>query len=259
MKYYLAEACQNTFVLFDCLHVSQVNGEFLSLAHDCLKRESRDDVLILVNGRIEKGAYYARMVVLGLDGALGEFCGNGARACAAYLFDRFSQIGRIFLESPWGIHPLERHGENMYSIKLPSASFDWNPKFIVDLEQCELDYVEMIEPHLIIAEEMSEEELLSVGRALNQRRELFPRGINVNAYHFLEDGALYVKTYERGVQRLTKSCGSGSIACVAHSQIKGCKQIVTAGGALEITIQEEGVVLKGPAFFFDSDRRERGG
>jgi len=249
VNYYLAEACQNTFILFDCLPVSEVDEPFLLKAHRCLEEEGRDDALILVGGRTQQDAFYARMIVLGQDGALGEFCGNGARACSAYLFRQYPQFQKFFLITPWGAHPLARYGEDIYSIKLPPARFEGNKKFIV---QCPENlknffYAEMIEPHLIVQEKMSDEMLLSIGKELNQRRDIFPLGINVNAWHVLEEGTLYVKTYERGVQRLTRSCGSGSICCAAFYKSRGSVRIIAPGGEMEVILQEDGVELKGPA------------
>lgn len=252
MKYHLAEACQNTFVLFDCLDSSAVDDAFLHMVHHCLAEEGRDDALILMDGKAQDDAFYARMIVLGLDGTLGEFCGNGARACAAYLFEHYPMVRNFFLVTPHGVHPLAKHGERTYSIKLPPARFQLNEKFIASREhfnaECGLHYVEMIEPHLIVERKMSDEDLFSLGRKLNQKKDLFPLGINVNAWHTLNDETLYVKTYERGVQRLTQSCGTGSMSCASFYKKLGKVHVSTPGGHLEIQLGQDGIELKGAAF-----------
>ncbi len=245
MKYILAEACQNTFLLFDCLDASHID---LAEAHRSLVLEDRDDALILVGGKGEGDAFTARMIVLGHDGALGEFCGNGARSCAAYLFAHYPQYARFFLETKWGKHELLQHGEGIYSVKLPSARFEQNSHFMTAALDS-FSYVEMIEPHLTFHGKLSDKELFSMGQELNAKRDIFPLGINVNAWHELEEGVLSVKTYERGVQRLTRSCGTGSLACAASYQSSGLVKVMTPGGQLETFIQGDGVVLKGPARF----------
>ena len=50
MKYLLSEANQNTFVLFDCLHEGIKDTKFYEWVHGILRKEDRDDALILTGG-----------------------------------------------------------------------------------------------------------------------------------------------------------------------------------------------------------------
>jgi diaminopimelate epimerase len=146
---------------------------------------------------------------------------------------------------------------------LPPASFALNQAFIADVEAYKnlggVCFVDMLEPHLIIQEALMDEELLLIGRKLNQRVDVFPHGINVNAWHLLENGHLFVKTYERGVQRLTRSCGTGSVSCAAFCKSRGNMFVSTPGGELAITMHKEGIELKGPAFFFCKNKIRKEG
>src|SRR3990172_4448657 len=261
--YYLAEAIQNTFIIYDGLKHSVLDKAFLLRIHSHLIKENRDDAMILVDGQTKDNAFYARMIVLGVDGEFGEFCGNGSRACAAYLFEHYPQYQKIFLVSNRGTHQLHRYQDGTYSTHLPFVNFEINPKFVAQPEKFErnnsfyslafdgkhLFYADAIEPHLVIQEEISDEELEQLGRAINQQKELFPLGINVNACRILKDNAIRVRTYERGVQRLTQACGTCSCcssACYLKGQ-EGQVQVTTMGGQLEITLLSDGLRLKGPA------------
>jgi diaminopimelate epimerase len=257
MNYYLAEACGNTFVLFDCIEKDTVDSNLLKQIHGCLVAENRDDALILLGGEMEGKKLQANMLVLGLDGALGEFCGNGSRAVACYLYKTYDQFTSFFLKTPWGTHPLIKENETIFSIKLPQPSFKYNSKFISDPSKIPkgFHYVEMLEPHLIVQKPLSDEELLSIGRKLNLQKEIFPLGINVNAWQILDHNTLLVKTYERGVQRLTQSCGSGSICCAAFYQGKDVIDILTPGGSLNVLFQKDGVQLKGAACVSYKERK----
>ncbi|MBS0626347.1 MAG: diaminopimelate epimerase [Verrucomicrobia bacterium] len=243
MEYQLAEACQNTFILFDCLEKQKIDEEFLQEAQKLLKKENRDDALILIGAQSDQNSLSAQMLVLGWDGTLAEFCGNGSRCAAAYLFQHYPGYENYFLNS----HRLERHGEKVYSIQLPSPSFELNPRFVSEEPLFGLQYVETLEPHLVYFGKMGDEELLALGQEINRRKDLFPLGINVNACEVLGSRELYVKTYERGVQRLTRSCGTGSMACAAAFQSKGSVHVLTPGGKLEIDLREDGIALKGEA------------
>lgn len=247
MNYFLAEACKNTFVLFDYMKCSSIPPHLLLEVLITLRVEQRDDALILTQAETKGDSLFINMLVLGPDGAFGEFCGNGARACAAYLFEHYPNFKSYFLKTQWGLHPLLRHHEGVYSIQLPPHRCEANSKFIMQVP-AGFHYVEMIEPHLIIESAMSDEELLGLGKKLNQQKSLFPLGINVNAWQQIGKDYLHVKTYERGVQRLTQSCGTGSVSCAAFYKTCGTVNVLTPGGALEISIKEGSISLKGPAF-----------
>lgn len=251
MNYYLGDACQNTFLLFDRLNSPLLEVEFLQQAHRQLLEEQRDDALIMYHPEFKKGAFYVRMAVLGVDGSLAEFCGNGSRVCAAFLFEKYSCCKTIFLCAKEGAYPIKNWGDGLFSIQLPRPNFALNRKFIRCSTEAlgKFSYVDMLEPHLLLQENLSDGELFELGKRLNQNRELFPNGINVNAWHVVKKGHIFVKTYERGVQRLTKSCGTGSLACAAFYQSMGKVFVSTPGGNLEIFIKEGEAELKGPAFF----------
>lgn len=248
MNYLLAESCQNTFLLVDCLKESVLTPLFLKLVHAKLLKENRDDALILYAFQPGPEASVLKMAVLGCDGELAEFCGNGSRAVAAYLFAYYPIESPLYLETAQGLHLINSCGKGLYSTKLPQARFEINPRFIKGCFHLPYParYVEMLEPHLVVEANLSDKELFQLGRQLNAKKEIFPQGINVNACHILSEGYLSVKTYERGVQRLTKSCGTGSLCC---SALYGTKQtkVKTPGGLLKVISNKKGMILKGPA------------
>lgn len=250
MKYLLSEANQNTFVLFDCLQEGIQDSHFLTKVHQTLVMEQRDDALILTRSGAwdAGGSPLLKMQVFGLDGTFGEFCGNGALSCAAYLFDQYAGFETFFLNTTAGKVPLWRSAYQKYAVELPKASQQLNTKFIRKALPG-FNYVEILEPHLLIEGDLSDEELLTLGRDLNARSDIFPNGINLNAWYPLEENLLSVKTYERGVQRLTQSCGSGSACCAAFYRPRGEIQVKTPGGTLELAMDKKRILLKGQASY----------
>jgi diaminopimelate epimerase len=246
MKYLQTSACENTFLLFDFM-ATKVNSQILLEAHKHLVKEKRDDALLLTEGEFKEGALYLKMLVLGRDGNLGEFCGNGSRTVAAYLYEYYSPIQHYFIKTKQGEHELKKYNHHEYSITLPAARFEINDKFIKSPQKLgDFQYVEMIEPHLVIEKKLQDEELFLMGRSLNELKELFPHGINVNAWHHVDDQTIFVKTYERGVQNLTRSCGTGSMSCAAISK-KKYLNVKTPGGKLKIILEPKSIELVGPA------------
>ncbi len=247
----LAQACQNRFVLFDFLTKTPTCQE-IQQAHQSLILSGRDDALILTEAAWKENALFVQMRVLGADGSWGEFCGNGARACAAYLFSLYPDIEQLFLTTKKGAHLLTSYGSQTYSVRLGQPTFALSPQFITDPLQFQKEYgfktVETIEPHLVIEEKLNDQQLLNLGRELNARRDLFPLGINVNAACFLDVNRLFVRTYERGVQRLTASCGTGAAACAAALSQGESLEVITVGGPLELIFHSLEIELKGEAF-----------
>ena len=77
----------------------------------------------------------------------------------------------------------------------------------------------------------------------------FPQGTNVDFIEDLPDGRLMVRTYERGVEDETWSCGTGVTACAI---VSGNHNIRTRGGDFKVGFDADGkayrnVTLTGPA------------
>lgn len=76
------------------------------------------------------------------------------------------------------------------------------------------------EPHLITLDDISLEEHVLFGKLLNNEEKFkkeFPIGINVNRVLLLKDkgNSIFLSTFERGIERITKACGTGSVSAVA--------------------------------------------
>lgn len=258
---YLAEACQNTFLIVDCMGSVAVDNQLVDFVHSCLIESNRDDALILVNGKDEQGCFTTDMLVLGMDKQFADFCGNGSRACAAYLYNKYPQYKAFSIRGKTKNHLLSQHDYQNYSVDLPAVNFILNQKFIGDAHSFELHnnlytyayknkllyYSDMMEPHLLLNEQLSAEEVHQLGQELNQNSHIFPIGINLTVYHSTNEMVQAV-TFERGVQRLTQSCGTGA-CCVAAFHLKGNVgkvQINNPGGSLNVYNQKNGVRLEGP-------------
>jgi len=87
IPYLYGDGCQNTFIIFDLLaYPHYFTDTFIENAHKALLREERDDALILLPTTDSDTVI---MKVLEPDGSFANFCGNGARVIAAYLYKQF--------------------------------------------------------------------------------------------------------------------------------------------------------------------------
>ena len=144
-------------------------------------------------------------------------------------------------------------------------------------------------PHLVIfVDDMSSVDVVIDGRKIRHDKQLAPDGTNVDFVEVMKD-KLFVRTYERGVEDETLSCGTGvtaaalayaSLQSVVHSPQSANKSnviarnemtkqtfkinIETPGGTLTVSFtQKEGtftnIWLEGPAeFVFNGEIEERG-
>lgn len=94
------------------------------------------------------------------------------------------------------------------------------------------------------------------GKEIRHRMEFGPGGTNVNFVEKRSDDHIYVRTYERGVENETLSCGTGVTAAALATGLrseKGHVRIDTRGGELMVSFEADGkggftnIFLIGPA------------
>jgi diaminopimelate epimerase len=82
--------------------------------------------------------------------------------------------------------------------------------------------------------------------------EVFPAGANVNFAAERPDGGYDQRTFERGVEAETDSCGTGAVAIVAAAERHGDVEIGERvpvhppGGRLVVELTEGDALLQGP-------------
>jgi len=175
-----------------------------------------------------------------------SFCGNGSRCAIQYASDN----GIIKAETRFMAIDGEHHGliENgVVSLKMNDVSIlnSYNSDYIVDTGS----------PHYIHFEQ-EDIDIVEYGKKIRYSEKFNKDGINVNSLR-INDGELYIQTYERGVEDETLSCGTGVTACALIamkliSDVNGAVTVNTKGGRLEVRAdkKDEGFVniwLKGPA------------
>lgn len=113
-------------------------------------------------------------------------------------------------------------------------------------------------PHLV--QFVSEVDFVDVpyqGRLMRITFGKQPDGVNVNFAHFVADG-IKIRTYERGLEGETFSCGAGAVATAIaanhwYNETKKTYNIYTRGGMLTVSFDREGeklyrnIWLQGPA------------
>lgn len=187
------------------------------------------------------------------DGQESTMCGNGGRCIVA--FADFLSPGRIpirFLSAD-GEHTgyiIGKEGD-IYQIKLSMND-------VPGYRMMDRDFVlNTGSPHLVrFVLTVESVDVVREGRAVRYLDDFQPEGININ---FVEDKGkqIFVRTYERGVEDETLSCGTGVTASsLAYAITRGLQEgmvhVNTRGGKLKLhfRLKDKGftdIWLEGPA------------
>jgi diaminopimelate epimerase len=191
------------------------------------------------------------------DGHEGSLCGNAGR-CAIIFTKKLGiidQSGRFRAFD--GIHEGRITSEqNVILTMLPVSTI----KYIKDHYELNTG-----SPHYVkFIDSVEKKDVRTEGAAIRYSQPYKKEGINVNFVSFYKDG-IYVRTYERGVEDETLSCGTGNIACAICAAIqtrsdKHSYTVYTRGGILRVSFDRSGeerfenITLEGPVkFVFEGD------
>ncbi|MBU0489004.1 MAG: diaminopimelate epimerase [Bacteroidetes bacterium] len=239
----------NDFILID-----NRSNEFSGLnerqiAHICHRRFGIGaDGLILAEGS-GSGGY--RMRFFNSDGIEGSMCGNGGRCFAAYLFDNGLAGKKIEFEAFDGVHHAEILSEkgNPVQVKLKMADIQAVSNHNDDV------FLDSGSPHYVRFCK-NPDEIDVVGEGKKIRHAFRPEGTNVN-FVSCRENSIRIRTYERGVENETLSCGTGTVASIIAAHSKGLltgnyAKAQTRGGMLCVHYNlHEGIYsdiwLEGPA------------
>lgn len=184
------------------------------------------------------------------DGFEGSMCGNGGRCSAAFSIRHGIASEKLVFKAVDGIHKAE-----LQNGIIDLGMNDINETNLVNGNY----YINTGSPHYIVfSKEIDNLDVNTEGRKLRWAEEFKPGGTNVNFVEILKDG-IYVRTFERGVEEETLSCGTGVTASAIASVLSGHfdtspVRVRTKGGDLSVTFEVSGsriidVVLSGPATF----------
>ena len=137
------------------------------------------------------------------DGGECSMCGNGGRALIQFARD----LG--IMKDAYRFLAID--GEHEARLDAGSIELKMSPVPGI-IETAVGPALDTGSPHLVIGvANLLQYEVVREGRALRNSPLFMPGGINVN-FHELRDGKVFLRTYERGVEDETLSCGTGAIA-----------------------------------------------
>ena len=204
------------------------------------------DGLILVRNHAD---YDFQMIYFNADGHEGSMCGNGGRACVRFAHDLgiISEATKFIAVD--GEHEASVTSEQI-SLKMSAVNTVESGEGFQFMDTGSPHYVTFVNNNLRVFNVVEE------GRNIRNNKRFKTEGTNVNFVEKKEANALFVRTYERGVEDETLSCGTGVTACALSASYQGFDSpinIEVLGGHLQIAFEKVGdnqfdnIYLIGPA------------
>ncbi len=200
------------------------------------------DGVILLNLSPDKAADF-QMRIFNSDGFEVESCGNGLRCLVRFLRDLgvVQKNYRIKTQERMVVATLVR-GQPVIDMGPPK-----NLRFEMATDWGVVHSIDTGVPHAVqFVADVDKVDLPLVGGVLRRLMNA-----NVDFATLLPDGSIRVRTFERGVEGETLSCGTGAVAVAAVAfqllGLRGRVRICSRGGELEVWEEEGRLFLTGPA------------
>lgn len=253
LHFYKYQGAGNDFILLDNRdkHINLTNAQVAQLCNRHLGIGA--DGLMLLE---EETEYDFRMVYYNADGNESTMCGNGGRCITAFAH----RLGLIHDKTDFtaidGVHNSIINNDGTISLHMHDV------KDIQEFENYSI--LNTGSPHYVLwVSDVQQTDVFYKGREIRNYPEFQPKGINVNFVQKLDKG-IWVRTYERGVEDETLSCGTGVTAAAIAATHKATgsfnTDIQTPGGLLKVSFIKDSdstavdVILTGPAtFVFEGD------
>ncbi|CAN5160277.1 diaminopimelate epimerase [soil metagenome] len=206
------------------------------------------DGLMMLNTSIE---FDFEMIYFNADGKAGSMCGNGGR-CMIRFVDSLGIHKHIYRFYAADGEHLAEIADNIIRLKMNDVNA---------IEQhTRYSFVNTGSPHYVrFVDDVKSYDVVQNGREIRNSSKFKEEGVNVNFVQHVDEDTIYVRTYERGVEDETLSCGTGVTAAAlvaAHNETGfNLVEVKTSGGNLSVEFDKmseerfQNIWLCGPAVF----------
>ena len=163
-----------------------------------------------------------RIRIFNSDGKEVSMCGNGIRCFIHYLRTLGFREDPFLIETIDNIVRCQIKGDKISVTLDKPAVLHWGLELEADNQLLQAFVVHTGVPHAVIfVDDLDLVDVEGLGRKIRNHALFAPHGVNVNFAKIGSDGSVQVRTYERGVEGETYSCGTGA-AAVALTVAEKC-------------------------------------
>lgn len=248
LKFEKYQGTGNDFVILDHFHQELPSLNPAQIRRLCHRQFGigADGLMILSR----KEGYDFEMKYYNSDGAESSMCGNGGRCLVKYAQQAGLHNTTYRFWAIDGEHEAEIDMNGSVRLKMKDVTevAYFNNHMVLNTGS----------PHFVkLTQHVAEVDVVATGRDIRYSTTFAAEGINVNFVEPINEDSIYVRTYERGVEDETLSCGTGVTAAAlmcAHNE-KGFNtvEVKTPGGNLRVEYDKiddqhfENIWLCGPA------------
>ncbi|MDA0986347.1 MAG: diaminopimelate epimerase [Bacteroidetes bacterium] len=260
VKYSYMSGAGNTFYMID-------NRENIIIEKsEITKQLCNSDKYLNADGAIfieNKSEADFEMHYYNSDGSFGMMCGNGGRCAIRFVLqNNISNNNNLKFYAGSDLYFGEVIG-NEIQLKLnPATNLILNQNINLQNLNLKYNFVDTGAPHVVIfldeninilSNQLEEIGVNKIGREIRYHN-IFANGTNVNFCKVIDKSTIKIRTYERGVEKETLACGTGSSASVVIAHKLGfveneCSVLVKSGEKLKIILSADtdSIMLQGSA------------
>ncbi len=248
-KFYKYQGTGNDFVMIDNRQLNFDKNNTKLVASLCDRRFGigADGLILLEN----HDTHDFKMVYYNADGNESTMCGNGGRCLVAFAKHLGVISDKAIFEAIDGLHHAEINGDIVKLQMQEVSTIDKHSNYV---------FLDTGSPHHVQFEDaISDFDIKTKGASIRYGAPYNEEGANVNFVKKISDTTFRVRTYERGVEDETLSCGTGvtAVAIAMHAlneTISNSIDLEAEGGTLKVSFDIENdtyknVWLIGPAKF----------
>ncbi|WP_430615379.1 diaminopimelate epimerase [Flavobacterium sp. JP2137] len=246
--FYKYHGTGNDFIMIDNRDLCFPKDNHDLIAHWCNRRLGIGaDGLILIEADSETDF---GMVYYNSDGRPSSMCGNGGRCIVAFAKQLGMITDRCLFSAVDGLHRATIDAQGIVSLQMTAVDT------VVD--QGDSTFLNTGSPHHVqLVSDLAHCDVYTLGKQIRESPRYQPGGTNVNFVEKIDDTTFAIRTYERGVEAETWSCGTGATAvaiAMSHHLHTTASEvtILVKGGRLSVKFTKVGnaytdVFLTGPA------------
>lgn len=221
MRFRKIHGAGNDFILLSNLGPDHDNDWPKEAERLCARRTGVGADGLVISRLISDSPAVLEVACFNADGSMATMCGNALR-CSAWAAHRDHGFQQMSLQMAGVVHEAVVSDDSVWVTAEVGAVSPRRLQTIINGRPTWFDSAHTGTEHVVaIVHDIDNIDAVMVGRLVRHHAGLAPLGTNVNFVQSAGRQALKIRTYERGVEAETLSCGSGAVAAVVIATMRG--------------------------------------